>query len=301
MTLMTIEEQNEAIDPQPPDAPVIMTGREVAKQIRLQCIEEIKGLQARYSILPGLAVVRIGDDPSSVAYADRITQSFGSAGIKVSVIALPTNASRAVLQAELERLNVLPEMAGVIVQMPLPTNMGLDAVIDVLDPHKDVDGIHPVNAGRLALGLDAYIPATPAGGIALLDYYGITIEGKRALVVGRSSIVGKPLAQLLLARNATVTVAHSRSRNLPELIAEAEILASAVGKPGFISGDNIRQGASVLDFGAAMVDGQMTGDIDYNSALPRVSAITPVPGGTGPVTNAMLLKNTIKAIKRYLT
>jgi methylenetetrahydrofolate dehydrogenase (NADP+)/methenyltetrahydrofolate cyclohydrolase len=301
MTLMTIEEQNEAIDPQPPDAPVIMTGREVAKQIRLQCIEEIKGLQARYSILPGLAVVRIGDDPSSVTYADRITQSFGSAGIKVSVIALPANASRAVLQAELERLNVLPEMAGVIVQMPLPTNMGLDAVIDVLDPHKDVDGIHPVNAGRLALGLDAYVPATPAGGIALLDYYGITIEGKRALVVGRSSIVGKPLAQLLLARNATVTVAHSRSRNLPDLIAEAEILASAVGKPGFISGDNIRQGAAVLDFGAAMVDGQMTGDIDYDSALPRVSAITPVPGGTGPVTNAMLLKNTIKAIKRYLT
>ncbi len=301
MTLMTIEEQNEAANPQHADAPVIMSGREVAKQIRLQCIEEIKALQARYTILPGLAVVRIGDDPSSVTYADRITQSFGSAGIKVTVIALPANASTSALQAELVRINVLPEMAGVIVQMPLPTNMGLDAVIDVLDPHKDVDGIHPVNAGRLALGLDAYVPATPAGGMALLDYYGIPIEGKRALVVGRSSIVGKPLAQLLLARNATVTIAHSRSRNLPDLIAEAEILASAVGKPGFISGDIIRQGAAVLDFGAAIVNDQMTGDIVYDSALPRVSAITPVPGGTGPVTNAMLLKNTIKAIKRYLT
>jgi methylenetetrahydrofolate dehydrogenase (NADP+)/methenyltetrahydrofolate cyclohydrolase len=157
-----------------------------------------------------------------------------------------------------------------------------------------------VNVGRLALGLDAFVPATPAGGIAMLDYYGIPIEGKRAVVVGRSSVVGKPLAQLLLARNATVTIAHSRTHDLPGLIAEAEILASAVGKPGFITGEMIREGAAVLDFGAAIVDGQMTGDIDYSSALPRVSAITPVPGGTGPVTSAMLLKNTIKAIKKYL-
>jgi methylenetetrahydrofolate dehydrogenase (NADP+)/methenyltetrahydrofolate cyclohydrolase len=297
--MITIDEQ-ETTMPEPPDAPVIMTGREVAGQIRLLCAEEIKALQARHRILPGLAVVRVGDDPASVSYAERITQSFGNAGIKVTIIALPGSASRSLLQAELARLNVLPEIAGVIVQMPLPLHIGLDAVIDVLDPHKDVDGIHPVNVGRLALGLDAYVPATPAGGIELLDYYGIPIEGKRALVVGRSSVVGKPLAQLLLARNATVTIAHSRTRNLPDLIGGAEILATAAGKPGLIAGDSIRPGAAVLDFGAAMVDGQMTGDVDYASALPRVSAITPVPGGTGPVTSAMLLKNTIKAIKRYL-
>jgi methylenetetrahydrofolate dehydrogenase (NADP+)/methenyltetrahydrofolate cyclohydrolase len=298
--MMTLEDQQEATEEAKPAGPIIMAGRAAAKQIRLKCAEEIRALQARHPILPGLAVLRIGDDPASLNYAERITQSFGNAGLKVTIVALPDNASRSLLQAELGRLNVLPEIAGVIVQMPLPAHIGLDAVIDVLDPHKDVDGIHPVNVGRLALDLDAFVPATPAGGIAMLDYYGIPIEGKRALVIGRSSVVGKPLAQLLLARNATVTVAHSRSRDLAGLIAEAEILASAVGKPHFITGDMIREGAAVLDFGAATVDGQMTGDIDYDTAFDRVSAITPVPGGTGPVTSAMLLQNTIKAIKRYL-
>ncbi|MEO8286767.1 MAG: bifunctional 5,10-methylenetetrahydrofolate dehydrogenase/5,10-methenyltetrahydrofolate cyclohydrolase [Chloroflexota bacterium] len=295
---MTIEDKT--ITSEPAGSPVLMTGKEVARQIRKQCAAEIEALKARHKILPGLAVVRVGDDPSSVSYADRITQSFEVAGITVTVIALPANASRSVLQSELLRLNVLREIAGVIVQMPLPNHIGLDAVIDVLDPQKDVDGIHPVNIGRLSLGLDAFVPATPAGGIAILDYYGVPIEGKRAVVVGRSSVVGKPLAQLLLARNATVTVAHSRSRNLFELISEAEILASAVGKPAFIPGDSIKKGAAVLDFGAAMVDGRMTGDIAFDSAIERVAAITPVPGGTGPVTNAMLLKNTIKAIKRFV-
>jgi methylenetetrahydrofolate dehydrogenase (NADP+)/methenyltetrahydrofolate cyclohydrolase len=298
--MMTLEEQKQAAEDTTPAGPIVMAGRAVAKQIRLLCAEDIRSLQSRHPILPGLAVVRIGNDPASVNYAERITQSFGNAGLQGTVVELPDNSSRSLLQAELGRLNVLPEIAGVIVQMPLPTHIGLDAVIDVLDPHKDVDGIHPVNVGRLALDLDAYVPATPAGGIAMLDYYGIPIEGKRAVVVGRSSVVGKPLAQLLLARNATVTIAHSRSRDLPGLVAEAEILASAVGKPHFITGDMIREGAAVLDFGAADVDGQMTGDIDYDTAVDRVAAITPVPGGTGPVTSAMLLKNTIKAIKRYL-
>jgi len=298
---MTLEDPNQSTKEEPIDGPIIMAGREVAKQIRRQCADEIKALQARHAILPGLAVVRVGDDPASLSYAERITQSFNNAGLKVTVVALPANSSRSLLQAELSRLNVLHEIAGVIVQMPLPTHIGLDAVIDVLDPQKDVDGIHPINVGRLELGLDAFVPATPAGGIATLDYYGIPIEGKHAVVVGRSSVVGKPLAQLLLARNATVTVAHSRTHDLPGIIAEAEILASAVGKPGFITGNMIREGAAVLDFGASVVDGQMTGDIDYDSAVARVSAITPVPGGTGPVTNAMLLKNTVKAIKKHMT
>jgi len=204
------------------------------------------------------------------------------------------------LQAELSRLNVLPEIAGVIVQMPLPSYMGLDNVIEVLDPNKDVDGIHPINVGQLSLGLDCFVPATPQGGVELLDYFRIPVEGKRALIVGRSSIVGKPLAQLLLARNATVTIAHSRSRDLNELVAEADIVAAAVGKPGIIKGEMLKPGAIVLDFGAAVVDGQMTGDVEYESALERVSAITPVPGGTGPMTNAVLLRNTIKAIRRYM-
>lgn len=280
--------------------PLIMKGREVADVIRKKCAEDIATLTAKYKILPGLAVVRVGEEPSSVSYAKRIEDSFAKAGLTVTIVALPSNASRALLQAELGRLNVLPEIAGIMVQQPLPAHFGLDTVIDVLDPNKDVDGIHPVNIGKLSLGLDSFVPATPAGGIAILDHYGIPIEGKRALVIGRSSVVGKPFAGLLLARNATVTVAHTRTRNLNDLIPEAEIIACAVGKPGMVSGRLLRNGAVVIDFGGAIVDGQMTGDVEYVSALERVSAITPVPGGTGPVTNAMLLKNTIKAIKKQL-
>lgn len=282
------------------DGTIIMSGRAVAKEVRRQCAREVQKLVARFGVLPGLAVVRVGDDPSSVSYADRITQSFSAAGLTANIVALPLNASRAMLQAELGRLNVLPEVAAIIVQMPLPPHIGLDAVIEVLDPLKDVDGIHPVNIGRLALGLDCYVPATPAGGLALLDFYGIPLSKKRALIIGRSGVVGKPLAQLLLARDATVTIAHSQTQDLPALIAQADIVATAVGKPGIVRGEMLKEGASVLDFGAAMVDGVMTGDADHKECLGRAYAITPVPGGTGPVTNAMLLRNTVNAIKRYM-
>lgn len=285
---------------EPESTTILMRGRPVADAIRQKCIDELSALKTKYKILPGLAVLRIGEDASSVNYASRIEEAFNRAGLNVTLVALPQNASRGLLQAELGRLNVLPEIAGIIVQQPLPIHIGLDAVIDILDPNKDVDGIHPVNIGRLSLGLDCFVPATPAGGLAILDHYNVPIEGRQALVIGRSGVVGKPLAQLLLSRNATVTVAHTRTRNLKELIAQAEIVASAVGKPHMINPDWLRQGSVVVDFGAAMVDGQMTGDVDHLAVLDRVSAITPVPGGTGPVTNAMLLKNTIKAIKRQL-
>jgi methylenetetrahydrofolate dehydrogenase (NADP+) / methenyltetrahydrofolate cyclohydrolase len=281
--------------------PLILSGRPVAKAIREQCAKDIEALRGRYGILPGLTVVRVGEDPSSVQYADRIVQSFNNAGLKVDIVVLPAKAKQSMLQAELDVLGGLPEVAGIIVQMPLPPHLSLDAVIEVLNPDKDVDGIHPVNIGRLALGFDGFVPATPAGGMAILDHYGIPIEGKNALVIGRSGVVGKPLAQLLLSRNATVTIAHSRTRNLPQLIGQAEILASAVGNPAFVHGDQVAPGAIVLDFGAAVVDGQMMGDVHYDSALRRAGAITPVPGGTGPVTNAMLLQNTVKAMKRALS
>jgi methylenetetrahydrofolate dehydrogenase (NADP+)/methenyltetrahydrofolate cyclohydrolase len=184
--------------------------------------------------------------------------------------------------------------------MPLPPHLALQDVVDVLDPDKDVDGLHPVNIGNLALGLDAFVPATPAGGMVLLDYYEIPLEGKEALVIGRSGVVGKPFANLLLSRNATVTVAHSRSRDLAELVGRADIVASAVGKPGLVKGSWLKSGAVVLDFGVTMVDETPRGDVEYSEALGRAEAITPVPGGTGPVTNAMLLKNTLKAIRRAL-
>jgi methylenetetrahydrofolate dehydrogenase (NADP+)/methenyltetrahydrofolate cyclohydrolase len=280
---------------------LLLSGREVAKEIRQQCAGEVAALKSRYGILPGLAVLRVGQDPASLNYAERITKAFGNAGLSVTEIELPAIASRALVQAEINRLNVLHEIAGIIVQMPLPDRMGLDTVIDVLDPQKDVDGIHPVNIGRLTLGLDCYVPATPAGGMAILDHYGISLDGKNVLVIGRSGVVGRPLSQLMLARNATVTIAHSHTRNLPELIAEADVVATAIGKPKFVRGGNLGAGAVVLDFGAAEVDGKMTGDVDPDGAMGRVAAMTPVPGGTGPVTNAMLLKNTIKAIRRALS
>ncbi len=282
------------------DSAIIMAGRPVAAEIRKRCAEEIAALASRFGLLPGLAVLRVGSDPASVSYAERITQLFATARLDVHVVAMPANASRAMFQAELARLSFFPQIAGVIVQMPLPQQIAIQDVIDVLDPDKDVDGIHPLNAGRLALGLDCYVPATPMGGIALLDYYGIKIEGKHALVIGRSDVVGKPLAQLLLARNATVTIAHSRTQNLPSLVAEADIVACAVGKAGFLKGEWLKPGAAILDFGASMADGRMCGDVDYEQAVRVAGAITPVPGGTGPVTNAMLLRNTVKAISKRI-
>ncbi len=280
--------------------PVLLDGRKVAQGVREQCKQEAEALKRQFGLLPGLGVLRVGSDPASVSYSNRISRAFSEVGLAVQVVELPQTASRAMLQAELGRLNVLPEVAGVIVQMPLPQHIGLDALVDVLDPNKDVDGIHPVNIGSLMLGLDGFVPATPAGGLALLDYYGLSVEGKRALVVGRSDVVGRPLAQLLLDRNATVTIAHSRSRDLAALVAESDLVASAVGKPGLIKGSAIKPGAVVLDFGTSILEGQMHGDVEFEAAAQRASAITPVPGGTGPMTNAMLLRNTLKAIRRYL-
>jgi methylenetetrahydrofolate dehydrogenase (NADP+)/methenyltetrahydrofolate cyclohydrolase len=281
-----------------PQQAVLLDGKLVASEIRRKVQEDIEALKARQPVLPGLAVVRVGQDPASVSYAERIVQSFKKVGLLATVFELPATATRAMLHAELDRLKVLPEFAAVMVQWPLPPHLGWDAVIDDLDPNKDVDGSHPMNIGKLALGLDCYVPATPAGGMALLDYYHIPIEGKRALVVGRSGIVGRPMSQLLLARHATVTIAHSRTRDLPSLVREADILAVATGKPGLISGEMLKPGAVVIDFGASYVDGQMRGDVDFGSAVRVAGAITPVPGGTGPMTNAMLLRNTLKAIRR---
>ena len=279
--------------------PLLLDGRTVAREMRERYAREAEALKAKFGLLPGLGVLRVGADPASVSYTGRISKAFAEVGIAVTINELPTSASRAMLQAELGRMNVLPEIAGIIVQMPLPVHIGLDALVNVLDPNKDVDGLHPVNVGNLTLGLDAFVPATPAGGLALLDYYGIKLEGSNALIIGRSGVVGRPLAQLLLARDATVTIAHKRTRDLESLVSQADLVATAVGKPGLLRGHWIKPGAVVLDFGASIVEGHMTGDVEFEEAAKRASAITPVPGGTGPMTNAMLLRNTLKAIKRY--
>ena len=296
MTTFTKQPDQTNIDA--PNEATLLDGKLVAAEIRRKSQEEIETLKARHPVLPGLAVVRVGQDPPSVSYADRIVQSFKNVGLLATVFELPLTATRAMLHAELARLNVLPEFAAVMVQWPLPSHLGWDAVIDDLDPNKDVDGSHPMNIGKLSLGLDCYVPATPAGGMALLDYYRIPIEGKRALVIGRSGIVGRPMSQLLLARHATVTIAHSRTQDLPSLVREADIVAVATGKPGLVTGAMIKPGAAIIDFGASYIDGRMRGDVDFESAVRVAGAITPVPGGTGPMTNVMLVLNTLKAIRR---
>ncbi len=295
--MSTVAEQNSPLNVSHSKRARLLDGRLVAAEIRKHSAEEIRALVERHHILPGLAVVRVGEDPASVNYADRIVKSFTNVGLKATVFQLPANAARTELQAELARLNVLPEFAAIMVQWPLPQHLGWDAMIDDLDPNKDVDGSHPMNIGKLSLGLDCYVPATPAGAMALLDYYHIPLEGQRALVVGRSGIVGRPMSQLLLARHATVTIAHSRSRDLASLVREADVVAVATGKPGLVTGAMLKPGAVVVDFGASIIDGQMRGDVDFNSAVSVAGAITPVPGGTGPMTNAMLIRNTVKAIR----
>jgi methylenetetrahydrofolate dehydrogenase (NADP+) / methenyltetrahydrofolate cyclohydrolase len=280
------------------DGTLIMGGRLLAARIRRTCAQEIEAIRARYGVVPGLAVVRVGEDPASIRYARKITQLGRDVGLPVEIVALRPTTSRAMLQAELARLNFLPEIAGIIVQMPLPPHLALHDVVEVLDPLKDVDGIHPVNIGNLALGLESFVPATPAGGLALLDHYGVALEGKRALVIGRSGVVGRPFANLLISRNATVTVAHSRSLDLRGLVEQAEIVGTAVGQAGIVKGEWLREGAVVIDFGVTIVNGQPQGDVRFKEALGRCAAITPVPGGTGPMTNSSLLKNTLKAIRR---
>jgi methylenetetrahydrofolate dehydrogenase (NADP+) / methenyltetrahydrofolate cyclohydrolase len=292
--------------PEPDTAPervngtLIMGGRLPAARIRRSCAQEIEAIRTRFGVVPGLAVVRVGEDPASVRYARKIKQLGREVGLPVELLPLAPTTGRAALQAELARLSVLPEIAGIIVQMPLPPHLALHDVVEVLDPAKDVDGIHPVNIGKLALGLDCFVPATPAGGLSLLEHYGIELEGKAALVIGRSGVVGKPFANLLLSRNATVTIAHSRSRDLKSLAEGADLVAAAVGHAGLVRGEWLRKGSVVIDFGVSIVNGAPRGDVDYDGALGRAQAITPVPGGTGPMTNAMLLKNTVKAIHRTL-
>jgi methylenetetrahydrofolate dehydrogenase (NADP+)/methenyltetrahydrofolate cyclohydrolase len=266
---------------------------------------QIADLRTRHPVLPGLAVLMVGDDAASRSYLNMILKTCRTVGLPAELFELPATATRQMIQAEITYLNGLPSFAGIIVQMPLPPPMLPDVVTEVLDPAKDIDGIHPENAGRLALGytgLDYFQPATPQAGMELLRRYNIPISGRRALVIGRTAVVGKPLALMLLAANATVTIAHSRTppATLRVLTAESDIVAPAVGQPGLLTGEMLKPGAVVLDFGVSVVDGTLVGDADPAS-VPRVAgAYTPVPGGIGPITNLMLVQNTLKAARKLL-
>ncbi len=280
----------------------IIDGRAVAERLRQRIATRTAEL-AKQSLTPGLAVVLVGDDAASQVYVGSKTKQATAVGLKHFDHRLPATTGTAELISLLEALNAQADIHGILVQLPLPPGVDSAAVLAAIDPAKDVDGFHPVNAGRLALGQDTTVPCTPLGCLILIREVMSDLTGKRALVVGRSNIVGKPMAQLLLQNDCTVTIAHSRTRDLPQLCRQAEILVAAIGRPKAIAGDWIRPGAVVIDVGInriAAADGKskLVGDVDYQAALAQAGAITPVPGGVGPMTIACLLMNTVNAAIR---
>lgn len=258
-------------------------------------IERLKGEAAAFAVKPKLVFVRVGDDPASTYYVRSKGRMAERVGLRSDTIVLPETVAQSEVEALVARLNLDADVDGVLVQLPIP---GLDErrILDLIDPDKDVDGLHPVNVGRLWSGRSGLFPATPLGVLALLDHYGVPLEGRRAVIVGRSNLVGKPMAALLLARHATVTLAHSRSRDLGAITREADVLVAAVGVAGLITPAMVKPGAAVLDVGMTRVDGAIRGDVD--PAVADVAGhLTPMPGGTGPMTVAMVISNTIEAAK----
>lgn len=277
----------------------VLDGRPVANRI----LEEVAAGSAELAAIrgrpPALVAVGVGDDPATRSYFRSIGRLAEKAAIRFEARYLPADASTDGLIEEIRRLNVDPAVDGILVQMPLPAHLDAARVAETLDPKKDVDGITPDNAGRLFLGRPQLVPSTPVGGLEVLRAYGIPIEGRRAVVVGRSNILGKPLALMLLNENATVTVCHTRTRNLAEVTREAEILCVGAGRPGLITADMVRPGAVVLDFGTNWTERGLVGDVDFEAVKEVAGAITPVPGGIGPVTTAVLLRNTLEAARRH--
>ena len=265
--------------------------------IREQVAADVVAFRDEFGYAPALAVVVVGKDAPSAVYLHKILDGCRLVGIEDRLVELPADAGEAAIGAALRELQADSHVAGIITQMPLPPGIGLKAVIDVLDPLRDIDGIHPLNAGLLSLGYDGFLPATAHASIEILRHSGIGISGKHAVVVGRSNVIGKPAALLLLRENATVTVCHSKTEHLADVIRSADIVVVAIGRANFVTGDMLKPGAVVVDVGINVVDGKLTGDVDFASASRVASAITPVPGGVGPLTNAILLTHLVEAAR----
>jgi len=290
-------------DASPPANGRIIDGRAFAAGLRRRIADQVRTLQAKHGVTPGLAVVLVGDNPASRVYVKNKGEQTKESGMASFEHKLPAAAGQAELLALVDRLNTDPAVNGILVQLPLPRQIDPQAVIDAIDPAKDVDGFHVVNAGRLATGGQGLVPCTPLGCLLLLKDRLGDLTGRRAIVVGRSNIVGKPMAQLLLNENCTVTIAHSRTRDLAAECRRAEIVVAAVGKPEMVRGDWIAPGATVIDVGINRVDAgngktRLVGDVAYAEAVRHAGAITPVPGGVGPMTIACLLQNTLTAACR---
>ena len=279
-------------------AALLIDGKAVSARIRRELTEEVARFKEATGVTPGLAVVLVGEDPASQTYVRSKEKSTVKVGMYSEVHRLPAETSEAQLLALVDKLNKEPKIHGILVQLPLPGHMDETKVLNAIDPDKDVDGFHPVNAGRLFTGQESFIPCTPHGIMELLADGGVDLRGKQAVVVGRSNIVGKPIAMLLLQKHATVTICHSRTADLGAVTRQADVLVVAVGRPNFIRGEMVKPGAVVIDVGINRVDGALVGDVDFQSVSEVAGSITPVPGGVGPMTITMLLKNTLAAAQR---
>ena len=276
-------------------AALILDGKTLAAQLQEDLRARIQARVASGVRSPKLVVIVVGDDPASHVYTKRKATVARELGMLSERIALPADTPQAVLLDTLTQLNADTTVDGILVQMPLPKHLDTQAVLRAVDPTKDVDGFHPINLGRLLAGdLPPALPCTPAGMMTLLQHYNIPIAGQHAVVIGRSTIVGKPMAQLLLNANATVTICHSKTRELPSLVGQADIVVAAIGQPNWVQGSWLKPGAVVLDVGInRLPDGRLVGDVDFERAVSVASAITPVPGGVGPLTIATLMANTV--------
>lgn len=276
----------------------IMDGKLVASVTREQIKSEVQTLKLAYTQRIGLAVILVGDDPASQVYVRNKIKACEEAGIDSYLCRLPKESTFEEVASVIRGLNENPDVSGMILQLPLPKGLDENALLDLISPEKDVDGCHYVQKGRLWTGRDSLVACTPYGVMRLLDYYKVDLEGKNAVVIGRSNLVGKPLAQLLLDRNCTVTICHSRTRELKEITSRADIVCVAIGKEKFLTADMVKDGAIVVDVGMDRDEnGKLCGDVDFDSVAQKCSLITPVPGGVGPMTVTMLLANTLKAFK----
>ena len=276
----------------------IIDGKTAAAALRAKVGSEVAKFRAATGRAPGLAVVLVGEDPASAVYVRSKHKATIEAGMESFEHRLPASARQDELVALVDTLNANPAVDGILVQLPLPPQIDSQVIITRINPDKDVDGFHPVNAGRLAIGLHGFVPCTPLGCLKLLQAELGDLSGKSAVVIGRSNIVGKPMALLLLQQNCTVTIAHSRTRDLPEVVREADIVIAAVGRPNMVTGDWLKPGATVIDVGINRTDSGLTGDVDFASASQVAGAITPVPGGVGPMTIACLIRNTFVGAAR---
>ncbi len=275
----------------------IISGKEVSQAVKLRVADEVKELKAK-GVEPCLAVILVGNDPASKVYVGNKKKACEFCGIRSLEYVLPENTTQAELVELINKLNADKSVNGILCQLPLPKHIDEKAVLNLIKPEKDVDAFHPENVGHIMIGDFNFLPCTPAGIMEMLRFESISLDGKNCVVIGRSNIVGKPMAMLMLKENATVTICHSKTRNLKEIVAGADVIVAAVGRPNFVTADMVKDGAVIIDVGInRMDDGKLCGDVDFEACKDKASYITPVPGGVGPMTIATLMQNTITATK----